>query len=107
MLIEVLGLFQGEVKIFFQVLQFFSRFLPPNPLFFQVFQVFQVWTYFSRFSRFSRCGGNPGGGGGPDHSEPYDPHQFISDWLRTNGPFQNWNCTKTRIQCTPSYQAQP
>ncbi len=56
MLIEVLGLFQGEVKFFFQVLQYFSRFLPQNPLF---FQVFQVWTYFSRFSRFSRCGGNP------------------------------------------------
>ncbi len=53
MLIEVLGLFQGEVKIFFQVLQYFSRFLLQNPLF---FQVFQVWTY---FSRFSMCGGNP------------------------------------------------
>ncbi len=54
--IEAFGLFQCEVKIFFQDLQYFSRFLPPNPLF---FQVFQVWTCFSRFSRFSRCGGNP------------------------------------------------
>ncbi len=38
-IIEVLGAFQGKVKIFFQVLQYFSRFLPPNP-------------YFSRFSRY-------------------------------------------------------
>ncbi len=51
--IEALGLFQCKVNIFFQVLQYFSRFLPQNPLF---FQVFQVWTC---FSRFSRCGGNP------------------------------------------------
>ncbi len=50
--IEAFGLFLAEVEIFFQVLQYFSRFLQKkkNTLF------FQVWPC---FSRFSRCGGNP------------------------------------------------
>ncbi len=90
--IEAFGLFWGKVKFFFQVLQYFSRFLPPTPLF---FQVFQVWPYFSRFSRFSRCSGNP------DASQDTS----IQFPVQINQHTVTHRCVRTRTRFTNQFSA--